>query len=282
MVSNGEFIFHQEDCIYNDGDQHAVFWASKIGELNKNYVAKVVGFVDEADYENFHKECAIAKMASDGEYGPRLHSHWVRTENHAQCGIMIMERFGKMVPERLDSAEDEQELARIIHLMHDDRVVHTDLYRRNILMKFDVNLGKNVFRIIDFGLAFMMQDPPSSYLRAIDWASLRHGMWNANSSEFIMSLSLANDSGKNWNQLANLSSLDWKIAYRWKVADSERSLTPGDIANCLEMYSYMLPKISQQFIGSMSMDALLDRMAFMEFCQKDYDVLEDKIYSVFN
>jgi hypothetical protein len=277
-----DYVYGEEDLIY-DNHVSRVYYAAKVGEINKNYVAKVVFIYDDDDtfYDNFYMECKLALLASDHGYGPEVFDMYVEDYPKTQkpiYGIIIMERFGEPVQDPIDLPEEREEVASLLHRMHEDRIVHTDLYRRNLLQKFDYKLQRKTFRIIDFGLAFFLKDPLDDLCRAIDWVSLCFGFWNPTKKDFDQRIEPA----LQFRDMAHISKIDWNTAYRWRVTTSARSLKATDVADCHDMYLYLLPKLSPVMFEKLSSDAMLDRMAFLEWCVEKSHTLETEIKKRFS
>lgn len=134
-----------------------------------DYVAKIVSFDPDHlsdEQKNFLVESLMAKVAGDAGFGVPVKSFFFC--DNGKSGVLIMRKFEN--PGRIN-ASDLLKLLDKIRLMHQNRILHTDLYRRNILRDPKT---KELF-IIDFGLAFFLSKAVPESLQVSDVAGLLFG-----------------------------------------------------------------------------------------------------------
>lgn len=121
----------------------------------------------------FRMECAIANHASEHGYGPKIRNMFMCSGPGGVYGVIIMERLYQTAFEMRQklTASDCRSMARVMNLMHNAGVWHTDLHLSNIMQRADKS-----FCIIDFGNAWPLFTSVPPLLRMVDFESWIHDL----------------------------------------------------------------------------------------------------------
>jgi cytidyltransferase-like protein len=277
MSSFGDFVIHLEEAKIQEGGYGSIYPASHNKYPHNRYVAKTVKVAHPLE---FYLECALCVRAGRQSYGPTVHAYF-------QCprkgsGVIIMDRWDGDMDEQPLYPEELEELLSVVGKMHDDGIVHHDLYMRNVLYRVHPTRKESrQFCVADYGLAFSMESGgvPGN-LRAADLASLVYGVYD---SDRIVVMDGITPKRLQKSVLVLLLSkkiltlADWKTGIRWRVVNTAIhdgfALLPCkdlDFVDVAEMYEEIvrLMSIRIPFTGKHSpvipVHVFLSRLAYAE------------------
>lgn len=158
------------------GTYGSVYEACKAAECKANkyeYVGKVVELGEDAvPIHRFLVEAVIAKFAGDKGFGAPVANFFVCDQG--KRGVILMKRLLTVKSQDVSLATF-QTLMQKIDLMHQNGILHCDLFLKNLLKRPDT--GELV--VNDFGLSLVMTDTVPKSLAASDVAQLIFGMASA-------------------------------------------------------------------------------------------------------
>lgn len=179
--------------------------AKKIDLSKSPYSKKYFGFTLNV----FMTEVQITKFAGVNGFGVPLKSHFICLEGKSKkpTGYMIMERFDNtlenvsLTPAQVDS------LIKKIEMMHSARILHRDLYPKNVMYQKTSRNDLDI-QIIDFGLAIPFKKPIPAQLRVYDFITVLEGLINpANRQQIRKYLS------KKFSKSQINQALQWYMEY---------------------------------------------------------------------
>lgn len=146
-------------------------------------VAKLITF-DEKRFTEFYRhnvffaECVITEYAGRKGFGIPVKAYYLC--DSGKKGVIIMERYKRdLFDIRNDLTFDEmKQLIDKVRTMHNDGILHRDLFLKNTMYKRDSE-GKRDIRIIDFGMAIPFEKTIPEIFRAIDYINLLSDLGDA-------------------------------------------------------------------------------------------------------
>jgi serine/threonine protein kinase len=124
----------------------------------------------------FRIEASLSNLAGVKGFGPKVIDYY-QCEESPLRGNIVMEKwpFSVFQSPSLDSTFFIRKLLPKIKSMHDNGILHTDLFDKNIMYNKQLNIS-----IIDFGLSIPILKPLSKLLRAYDCVTLIFGRYYEN------------------------------------------------------------------------------------------------------
>jgi serine/threonine protein kinase len=170
------------------------------------YVGKYIKLPSVSSLQAFKIEVAIAKLAFEHDFGPRVLSHFICGKT--RYGGLIMDRWAPKPACDLDLLpSDYTTIFKKINEMHSIGIFHQDLFLKNILyIKKNIKKGtsKYSFSITDYGLSIPFGKPLPGILRALDYVVFIYGMWHPTSQAIVNGVRPNNDSGSREKLIQNL------------------------------------------------------------------------------
>lgn len=128
------------------------------------YVAKISKLKYEDNEQGFNLEVDIIKRLQG--VGPRLYDAFVYKQ---RFGVIIIEKLQEIPQAKFSDHTFMLKLMKKIDLMHDENILHGDLFGKNLMMD-----EKEEPVIIDFGISIPLQNI-TPVLRACDFVTLLYG-----------------------------------------------------------------------------------------------------------
>lgn len=239
------------------GTYGKVYQACRDGAHCGDYVAKVVRFNPDhlnEEQRNFLVEALMAKTAGDNGFGVPVQTFFFCDQG--QSGVLIMRKF---LPPGPITGPELLRLLKKIQIMHDNHILHTDLYHRNILR----HPKTGDLYIIDFGLAFFLKEPVPESLRVTDVAGLLFGQ----PPDLVAGVADLNESValETWNQYAETvragalqAGLNMKVNTEGTIDDPFAGQAPYKI-DCHAYYDLIHEFLAPIFIKRLGQENIRSR-----------------------
>jgi hypothetical protein len=247
------------------------------------YVAKIVAFHPkflESDEKQFRIECALNNHASQCGYGPQVESFLVCGDVEGKrYGIVIMERMAETVEQRFRrgalSHDDIVNMLDTIKRMHDAQVFHSDLSSSNMMFTHN-----NQARVIDFGMAWPMNQAVRPILRMIDivtvcsplirlvgnrWTLIHDGLTDMVKWMTAPQGYLAKEFGQDkWEELYDTAIrsrvVDYRTMHNCNFLYSKNARAP---IQSTWMYIQAIENLSPDVLQALGVDAFMNRINYM-------------------
>lgn len=241
------------------------------------YAVKIVELRSPQDRIEFLLEAAIAKFASERGYGVPVIQSFIC--NQGNEGMLIMRRL-RSVRHSVLTVNQMVDFYEMVHRMHNDGILHCDLFLRNVLRGGGPSDGTRLY-IADFGLAFVMADAVPNPLRVTDLV----GFLTGEPQDFrngIQPPSLAEQVYQVWRNLFQ-NDMAWLLGLKMRINRGAVSPAqyPTRVAyrgiDCVTYYSYILSNISLPYARKLSEKGLYAKTVWLNYCNNDDNEAVDNL-----
>lgn len=240
-MGRGSYGVTYSICV-NQNDPSTCSAVAKVVHVARNETKERVRTLEEMD---FRMECAIANHASEQGYGPKIRNMFMCRGPGGVYGVLIMERLYRTAFEMKKelTESDCRAMARVMNLMHNAGVWHTDLHLSNIMQRADQS-----FCIIDFGNAWPLFTSVPPLLRMVDFESWIHDLGRAPLQRFLETEVAEGLYGSTYRELSaqayKMRKLDKDQFKQWQQEYTETwQRTCGPMAS-VSMYLYAAKVVS--------------------------------------
>lgn len=258
------------------GSYGSVYKACRERECERgryNYVAKIIP-LKEGDASGFLAEAVITTFLGRKGICPKVSSFFLCGNKKHRKGVLIMQRLQSIRSTDIEVSQLPGFLKKI-SIMHDNGVLHSDLYSRNVLM----NPHTQKLFIADFGLAFVLRGVVPKKLRATDVCGFLIGE-PPHLTSGIRNRKLAKAAYDYYREelkddTALLEALHMKVNNQATVEDPWNAKDNDDEyrIDCVAYYRTIFSLVAPVFVRQIGVQGIISRAIFCEQNKRDIEKL---------